>query len=184
LKSKTGGGPGSAEVRFAGPWLIPDAEYLVFVRRLYAEARQRCLASLFLVGDAPWRDREFVMDGILLALAEARWRGVDARLLVGGAPSNPTMVQMADAARRRAGILRVPCRWLTDLPKLAGHAKVVISDDTIVVGSNNWMSGPAVPARTVAQDSVCVSSASLAARLERRFSEQWQAAAGVASLAS
>jgi phosphatidylserine/phosphatidylglycerophosphate/cardiolipin synthase-like enzyme len=183
LKSKSDEGPAAAEVRFAGPWLIPDAEYLVFVRRLFAEARQRCLCSLFLVGDTPWRDREFVMDGILLGLAEARWRGVEARLLVGGARSNPMMVQMAEAAQRRAGILRVPCRWLTDIPKLAGHSKVVISDDYIVVGSNNWMSGPTVSARSPAQDTVCVASASLALRLERRFSEQWQAAGEPAKIA-
>jgi phosphatidylserine/phosphatidylglycerophosphate/cardiolipin synthase-like enzyme len=181
LKRDTDGGPGPAEVRFAGPWIIPDGEYLTFVRRLFAESRRRCLASLFLVGDAPWRDREFVMDGLLLSLAQARWRGADARLLVGGARSNPMMVQMAEAARKRAGILRVPCRWLTDIPKLAGHAKVVIADDYVVVGSHNWMTGPT--AAKPAQDSVCVSSTSLAHRLERRFGEQWQAAGDPTSLA-
>jgi phosphatidylserine/phosphatidylglycerophosphate/cardiolipin synthase-like enzyme len=160
------------EVRFAGPWLIPDAEYLGFVRRLFSDAKRLCFASLFLVGESPWRAREFVMDGLLLALVEARWRGVDARLLVGGSRSSPAMIQMAEAARKRARVLRVPCRWLTNIPKLAGHAKVVIADSHVLVGSHNWTNG-GVDAQS---DSVCVASTSLALRLEKRFEQQWQVA--------
>ena len=157
------------EVRFAGPWLIPDAEYLGFVRRLFSDAKRRCFASLFLTGVGSWRAREFDMDGLLLALVEARWRGVDARLLVGGARTSPAMIQMAEAARKRARVLRVPCRWLTSIPKVAGHAKVVIADDHVLVGSHNWTDG----GFNGKSDSVCVASASLAHRLEKRFEQQW-----------
>ena len=163
------------EVRFAGPWLIPDAEYLAFVRRLFSDAKQRCFASLFLVGEGSWRAREFDMDGLLLALVEARWRGVDARLLVGGARTSPAMIQMAEAARKRARVLRVPCRWLTSIPKVAGHAKVVIADNHVLVGSHNWTDG----GFNGKSDSVCVASTSLAHRLEKRFEQQWDEAGQV-----
>jgi phosphatidylserine/phosphatidylglycerophosphate/cardiolipin synthase-like enzyme len=109
------------------------------------------------------------MDGLLLALVEARWRGVDARLLVGGSRSSPSMIQMAEAARKRARVLRVPCRWLTAIPKLAGHAKVVIADNHVLVGSHSWTNGGA----DAQADSVCVASSSLAHRLEKRFEQQW-----------
>jgi phosphatidylserine/phosphatidylglycerophosphate/cardiolipin synthase-like enzyme len=159
------------EVRFAGPWLIPDAEYLAFVRRLFSDATRRCFASLFLVGESPWRAGEFIMDGLLLALVEARWRGVDARLLVGGSRASPGMMQMAEAARKRARVLRVPCRWLTSIPKVAGHAKVVIADNHVLVGSHNWTGGASGQA-----DSVCVASPTLAHRLDKRFEQQWREA--------
>jgi phosphatidylserine/phosphatidylglycerophosphate/cardiolipin synthase-like enzyme len=172
VKGETEGGNDAVETRFAGPWLIPDGDYLSFVGRLFAGAGRRCLASLFLVSGAPWRDREFVMDGLLLALAEATWRGVDARLLVGGARSNAMMVQMAEAARKRARVLRVPCRWITSIPKVAGHSKVVIADDHVLVGSHNW-SNAGLDGQT---DSVCVTSGSLARMLDKRFRQQWQSA--------
>jgi hypothetical protein len=158
----------SVETRFAGPWLIPDRDYLSFVRRLFAGTQRRCLVSLFLVS-APSRDRELVMEGVLRELAEVSWRGVDARLLVGGARSRPLMVELADAARKHARALRVPCRWLTDVPRVAGHSMVVISDDDIVVGSQPW-SGTGRDGQT---DSVYVTSGSLARALDRRFREQW-----------
>ena len=181
MKGEPEGSRDPAEARFAGPWLIPDRDYLSFVGRLFAGAERRCLASLFLVDGAPWRDREFVMDGILVALAEASWRGVDARLLVGGSRSSAMMLQVAEAARKRARILRVPCRWLTSIPKLAGHAKVVIADNHVLVGSHNWSSRPF---EREAPDSVCVSSVSLSHLLDKRFRQQWQTAGEEAALAT
>ena len=105
------------ETRFAGPWLIPDRDYLSFVGRLFAAAERRCLVSVFLVS-APWRDRELVMETLLVELAEASARGVDARLLVGGAESNTMMVQLAEAARKRASELAVPCRSISSIPRV------------------------------------------------------------------
>jgi len=125
-----------------------------------------------MVGNAPWRGRDLVLEGLLRALAGACWRGVDARLLIGGERSNATAVQVAALARRRAAELEVPCRWLTAVPGLSGHAKVVICDENVVVGSRSWSEGaPEAPS-----DSVCVTSASLSLRLGKRFDQQWSAA--------
>ncbi len=156
------------EARFAGPWLIPDQDYLSFVGRLFAGAERRCLVSVFLVS-APWPKRESVMEGLLRELAEASWRGVDARLLVGGAETNATMVQLAETAQRRARELGVPCRAITSIPRVAGHSKVVISDDNVLVGSHNWSES----GRDEQADSVYVTSGSLARVLDKRFRQQW-----------
>ena len=159
---------------FAGPWLIPDRDYLGFIERLFASAERRCLASLFVMGSAPWRDREALMEGLLRELSEARWRGVDARLLVGGSPDNEMSAEMARAAEKRAGVVRVPCRWLTRTPQLANHARVVVADDHVVVGTHGWLERAA---NDQGKDSVCVTSVSLARQLTDRFAQQWRSAA-------
>jgi hypothetical protein len=168
--------PGAArdpvETRFAGPWLIPDRDYLSFVGRLFAAAERRCLVSVFLVS-APWRDRDIVMETLLVELAEASARGVDARLLVGGSDSNAMMVELAGAARRRAWELDVPCRSLSNIPKVAGHSKLVISDDNVLVGSHSWSETGGGDEHT---DSVYVTSGSLARVLDKRFRQQWLSA--------
>ena len=161
-----------AEAEFAGPWLVADRDYLSFVGRLFATARWRCLVSIFLVS-APWRDREHVLEGLLLELAGASQRGVDARLLVGAGPSNAPMIEVAAAVRQRAAALGVPSRWVSSIPKVAGHSRVVIADDNVLVGSHDW-SAPSTPGQP---DNVFVVSGSLARRLDRRFREQWTQAA-------
>jgi phosphatidylserine/phosphatidylglycerophosphate/cardiolipin synthase-like enzyme len=167
--------PGDAGGGFAGPWLIPDQDYLGFIERLFASAERRCLASLFVVGAAPWRDRQALAEGLLRELAEARWRGVDARLLVGGSPDNTMGAELAREAERRANVLRVPCRWLTRTPQLANHARVVVADDHVLVGTHGWLERAAAEQ---AKDSVCVTSTSLARQLTDRFNNQWRTAVG------
>jgi hypothetical protein len=162
---------GDAGGGFAGPWLIPDRDYLGFIERLFASAERRCLASLFVVGSAPWGDRRALMEGLLRELAEARWRGIDARLLVGGSPENVMSAELAREAERRANVLRVPCRWLTRTPQLANHARVVIADDHVLVGTHGWLERTATDG---AKDSVCVTSTSLARQLADRFNTQWR----------
>ena len=58
MKAESNQAYDAVETRFAGPWLIPDPEYLSFVERLFADAGRRCLVSIFLVGNAPGRDQE------------------------------------------------------------------------------------------------------------------------------
>jgi hypothetical protein len=165
-----------AEAEFAGPWLVADRGYSSFVGRLFAAAQRRCLVSLFLVS-APWRDQERILEGLLLELARASRRGVDARLLVGAAPTRGETIRVAEAARGRAQMLGVPSRWLSSVPIVAGHSRVVVSDDNVLVGSQDG-SGSSTPRPGPGQpDNVFVVSGSLARALERRFGQQWTLAA-------
>lgn len=153
--------------------LVPDDSYLAELEALLARARRRCLCSLFIVELAPLRDRRLAVDGLLRELAGARWRGADARLLVGGSRSNLQIAILSESARAHALRVGLPCRWLTSRPARGSHAKLVVADDAVLVGSHNWSPG-AFERET--QDSVLVESADLAEHLAGLFERQWASA--------
>lgn len=155
--------------------LVSDEAYLPELHALVAGAARSCLCSVFIVDLSPTRDRALAVDGVLRALAAARWRGVDVRLLVGGSRENLEIAETADVARARALALGIPCRWLTSRPGRGSHAKFVVADDRVLTGSHNWSAG-AFGGQV--QDSVLVRSPDLAAYLASTFERQWAAAGG------
>jgi phosphatidylserine/phosphatidylglycerophosphate/cardiolipin synthase-like enzyme len=154
---------------------IADQAYLPALLGLVAEARRRLLCSMFIVDVTPRLAGGFEIDDILGALAEARWRGVEVRLLIGGSRDNLALAEVAEAARARALTLGLSCRWLTSREVRGSHAKIVIADEHVLTGSHNWSPG-AVAGSDQTQDSVLVRSADLAAVLTARFEAQWQRA--------
>jgi hypothetical protein len=58
---------------------------------------------------------------------------------------------------------------------VAGHSKVIISDDNVLVGSHRWSQSGGGDEHT---DSVYVTSGSLARMLDKRFRQQWLSAGG------
>lgn len=158
---------------------LADEAYAPRLRALIRGARRRCLCSVFIVDTWPFRAYELLVDDLLVELASAGWRGVDARLLIGGSRSNLRLAEVALAARDRARELGLQCRWLTSAPRRRGsHVKLVIADDDVLTGSHNWSAG-AFEGQT--QDSVHLRSAGLAAVLATRFEEQWSRTATEAS---
>ena len=153
--------------------LVPDASYPGELRALIQNAQRTCLCSIFLVDLSPLRDRALVVDAMLRDLADANWRGVDVRLLVGGSRENIEIAETADVARARALQLGIPCKWATSTPTRGSHAKFVVADDQVLTGSHNWSIG-AFTNQT--QDSVVVTSRDLAAYLAGLFERQWAAA--------
>jgi phosphatidylserine/phosphatidylglycerophosphate/cardiolipin synthase-like enzyme len=153
--------------------LVPDQSYLPALHALVDGSLHRCLCSLFIVDVSPLRDRALRVDSVLQKLAEAGWRGVDVRLLIGGSRDNLDIAETADVARARARELGIPCRWATSAPSRGTHAKLVVVDDSALVGSHNW-SGGAFQGQV--QDSVLVESRDLAAYLAALFKAQWSAA--------
>ena len=81
--------------------LVADAEYLPTLRSLVASASWRLLCSVFIVDLAPARDPALVVDSVLLDLQEARWRGVDVRLVIGGSRTNFEIAEISELARAR-----------------------------------------------------------------------------------
>jgi phosphatidylserine/phosphatidylglycerophosphate/cardiolipin synthase-like enzyme len=154
--------------------LVFDEAYFARIQSLIAGAKRTCLCSLFIVDPSPLRDRHLIVDSLLRDLAGAHWRGIDVRLLIGGSRDNIDIAEASDLARARALQLGIPCRWATSRPIRGSHAKYVIVDDTILLGSHNWSPG-AFTDQT--QDSVVLESADLATFLTRLFDGQWVAAA-------
>lgn len=80
------------------------------------------------------------------------------------------IAEASEAARARALDLGVPCRWLTSVPVRGSHAKLVVCDERVLLGSHNWSAG-AFDGQV--QDSVLVESADLAAHLAPTFERDW-----------
>lgn len=150
--------------------LVADDEYLPQIRALVAGARQTCLCSMFIVDLTPRVHGRPIVDSVLADLAEARWRGVDVRLLIGGSRDNTEIAETADVARARALQFGIPVRWVTSHPRRGTHAKLVIVDDFVLTGSHNWSAG-AFTNQT--QDSVLVASKDLALYLTAMFERSW-----------
>ncbi len=152
--------------------LVADAAYLDALLGLAARASQRLLCSIFIVDITPTLDRAHPVDTMLESLAAAAWRGADTRLLIGGSRDNISLAEAADAARSRARARSIPCRWLTSRAARGSHAKLVVADDSVLIGSHNWSPG-ALSGNHQTQDSVLVASRDLAALSATRFEAQW-----------
>ena len=155
--------------------LVSDGEYLPALLGLIAHARARIDCSLFMVDLAPGPDGRLAADDVLHALAGAAWRGVRVRLLLGGSRENLEILQATTTAWLRARALGLDARLLAARPRRGSHVKLVIADERVLTGSQNWSHG-AFFEQT--QDALLVDSAALAAQLGVLFAGQWQRAAG------
>ena len=129
---------------------------------------------MFIVEIQPARDPSQFVDQILQDLAFARWRGVDCRLVIGGSRDNKDIAELSMATEERCKQLGVQARWLTRNEERGSHAKFVLADEYVLVGSHNWSPGTF---GSEIQDAVLVRSGALASLLESRFLEQWRRAA-------
>lgn len=138
---------------------------------LIRTADTRVWASIFLVDLDPSADRRHAVFGVLTELAAARWRGVDARLIVSGSRTNLAMAESAAAAVALANRLAIPTRWIGARARRGSHAKYVVSDDHVLLGSHNWSASSFL---TATQDSILVRSPSLASYVAGLFADQWR----------
>jgi phosphatidylserine/phosphatidylglycerophosphate/cardiolipin synthase-like enzyme len=130
---------------------------------------------VFIVDTSPALDRNLIVYSILLDLTLAAWRGVDTRLIIGGSRSNYDIALSAELARSLARVLDIPVRWMTSQKQQGSHAKLVIVDDLILIGSHNWSSGAYGPQT---QDSILIQSKAAASYFKSRFELEWQRSGG------
>lgn len=150
--------------------LVSDTDYLPSLLGLIAHARARIDCSLFMVDLSPGPDGALAADDVLQALAGAAWRGVRVRLLLGGSRENLDILQASTAAWVRARALGLDTRLLASHKRRGSHVKLVIVDDWVLCGSQNWSHG-AFFSQT--QDAILLSSDGLAAQLGALFAAQW-----------
>ncbi len=151
--------------------LISDAAYLPTLQRLIHDAVGRIDASLFLVDLTPGADGSTAVDDVLRALQSAQWRGVRVRLLLGGSRDNLSILHATHAALLRARQLGLPARLLAAHMVRGSHAKFVIVDQRVLLGSQNWSHGAFF---TQTQDALLIDSRDLAAQLGTLYAAQWQ----------
>jgi phosphatidylserine/phosphatidylglycerophosphate/cardiolipin synthase-like enzyme len=150
--------------------LVSDRRYPKVLRGMVQRARQRVWASLFMVDVNPAADPAHAVVNILQELAAARWRRVDVRLMVSGSRNNFAIAEAAATAVAVAHQLNIPTRWLGARERRGSHAKYVIADEEVLVGSHNW--SPSAFLGSV-QDSAWLRSPAVAAYLCALFAAQW-----------
>ena len=123
--------------------LLSDGNYVSFASRTFGDSKSRILASVFII---------------------------DPR--VGDAPE-PHVFNLLIACQLAWDLCRalgLDARWLTAMDTRGSHMKLVVADDTVIVGSHNWSAG-AFDGQS--QESVAIRSPSLAAVCARTFENQW-----------
>jgi phosphatidylserine/phosphatidylglycerophosphate/cardiolipin synthase-like enzyme len=153
---------------------VPDGDYVDVSADLISGAYRRCLCSLFIVDIDPARDHDLQVNRLLEHLARMTWRGADTRLLIGGSHSNVAIAEASQAALGVGRGLGIDTRWLSAHVGRGSHAKLVVADDRVLLGSHNW-SGGALGGQQ-RQDSLLIVSADLAAYFSAVFDDQWDRA--------
>lgn len=149
--------------------LASDRSYETLLRAMIGRARCRIWVNMFIV-DLSTYDPKLRVLGVLHDLASAQWRGVDVRLLIGGSRTNLSIAEGAATAQAVARRLKLTSRWMTARNIRGSHAKYVVADDEVLLGSHNW--SPSAFAHST-QDSLWLHSSDLAAYLCDAFSAQW-----------
>lgn len=156
-----------AETRVA---LVSDRRYPKVLSSMIERASERVWASLFMVDLDVAADRKHAVLGIVNELAATQWRGADVRLIVSGSRDNFAIAEAAATAVAVSRQMGIPTKWLGARARRGSHAKFVIADNEVLLGSHNW-SPSAFLGST--QDSAWFESPSLAAYLCSLFAAQW-----------
>jgi phosphatidylserine/phosphatidylglycerophosphate/cardiolipin synthase-like enzyme len=156
-------------VRDAEVALASDRDYEVLLTAMIRRARRRIRVSMFIV-DLVRYDPALRVLGVLHELAAARWRSVDVQMLIGGSRKNLDIAQSAATGLAVARRLVIPTRWMTARDVRGSHAKYIVADDEVMLGSHNW--SPSAFASST-QDSLWLHSPELAAAMCDAFAAQW-----------
>jgi phosphatidylserine/phosphatidylglycerophosphate/cardiolipin synthase-like enzyme len=153
---------------------VSDGEYYQTVIQLIRRSVGQCLCNIFIVDHDLLEDLDIRVDGLLLELANATWRGVDTKLLVGGSRDNSRIRGAGLLAWARARELGVDARLAAASRDNSSHVKLVVADAHVLLGSHNWSRGM-FGAET--QDSVLLESQAFAAAMSTYFAGKWAKAA-------
>lgn len=153
--------------------LLSGSDTAALVRRAIDGARARLWVTQFTVDARPERDRPPLVRYVLHALANARRRGVDVRVMlpVVIAPAGPPYDINEPAARFLTARGVAVSRYAASAARPHCHAKTLVADDDIVIAGNvNWTRGAF---RRNTELGVAVRSVGLAASVAGRFDSLW-----------
>ena len=151
--------------------LLKDGQYVDAAVQAMQAARIRLHCSMFLVEGS---DSSGHVTRLLDSAADAHWRGVETRVVLAEEREVLDMVLMSVGARAVLDSLGVPTRWLTAAPVRGSHAKILVADDTSIVGSHNWTEG--AMSGDQRQESLMLDSSGIATQLSAVVLAQWRRA--------
>lgn len=153
---------------------LPNDDLLSYLVGMAGCASQRLLAAVFIIDPRPEEDPDGTVRLVLDALARARWRGVDTRVLIGGSHRTPAIELAGRVARRYLRSVGVPCRqFVGKRGETSLHSKYLVADDTVVVGSHNWTRRALVDDNEL---SLALASPVVARALRFEFERDWRRA--------
>lgn len=119
---------------------LDDRDYFDLILASVETAKRRLWVSIFIYDIRPARDLEGKVLDLTTALIERNRLGVDTRVLMTGNVTTPdiSVANLASGLYLRAA--GVPHRrvFRNSVARSGSHAKLVVSDDVAVVGSQNW----------------------------------------------
>lgn len=153
--------------------LLEDGAYYDYLLDAIRTAKRSIWAHVFSLNLRPPDDGALLVRTIARALGEARARGVDVRILLGGSATRFLTLPAGNLlAQRFLAGLGVACRLYDGEQARQSHAKFVIVDGVrLVCGSHNW--SPRALAAGV-DTSVVVESRPMAVAARRSFVEAWK----------
>lgn len=148
---------------------VDDSDYFPLLKSMIAECSHRLLCSLFIIDIVPRAVRHSYVDELLCLIKAAHLRGIDARIIVSGSNTSLAILGTSAVAVKRIGQLGIPVRWAAKY-KNPSHAKLVICDNNVLIGSHNWSYNAFFAS---VQDSVIVYSEQLASVMATEFDQNW-----------
>jgi phosphatidylserine/phosphatidylglycerophosphate/cardiolipin synthase-like enzyme len=152
--------------------LIRDDQYHQIVKYLCLRARRRIFANVFIIDLLPSEETiETVVADLLLDVRDARLRGVDIRLIIGGSKQNADIQDKTEAALKHCQRLKIPCQLMSLFSESTSHKKLVVVDDRVLIGSHNWSHGAFTGQ---IQDSVLIEDDRLASYFADEIANEWR----------
>ncbi len=149
---------------------LVDGDYYDYVWNKISQANQRIWASVFIVNPSTAGDTDLKVRELLKHLAYAKWRNVDVKILVGQSQVGAIQVQTG-TAMKYLHTLGVEARTFQSKENTSLHSKyMVIDDNWVIVGSNNWSPGGLTENN---EDALSVSSPDLNMTLAASFEKHW-----------
>ncbi|MCP5245598.1 MAG: phospholipase D family protein [Burkholderiales bacterium] len=156
--------------------LLQNSQYIRFLRQSLENAKSRVLVLQFLVDVRPQEDTFGEVRYLLNSIAEASADGLDVRVLLAQIlVDHPTPRDLNEVAATYLRRRDVRVRQLCDPCGQQQHAKAILLDDVVIVGSHNW-----TPAafRLNEETSLAISSPSAARIFADRFDHLWELGSG------
>jgi phosphatidylserine/phosphatidylglycerophosphate/cardiolipin synthase-like enzyme len=162
--------------------LVAGDQYQQIIQSLCMRANRRIYVSMFLIelipmdadSDASSQTPHTILE-LMETLKDACLRGIDVRVLIGGAENNAYLQDEAEAALTHCQRIKIPCRLVSLHSNKSCHKKVVVVDDMVVTGSHNWSHGAFTGQ---IQHSVFIEDPRLASYFASGIAKQWRTLEG------
>lgn len=158
---------------------LDNEQYLPYLLQTIAAASRRLWASVFIVDARLHEDTQLSVRKVIDALAYARWRGLDVRVILGVSSVKEIYVANLTSALFMAE-QQIPVRLFHSMEQSSTHNKYLMADDqTLIVGSHNWTHHAF---HHHINGSLVIQSRDIVAQVGRQFLHEWGSSQEVSQL--